>query len=606
MAFSEQFLDDIRHRVGLAALIGRRVRLIHKGHEHSGLCPFHNEKTPSFTVNEQKGFFHCFGCGAHGSVFDFVMRMENVGFAEAVTRLAAEAGLSLPDETPEEKATARRRQTLHDACEAAAAFFERGLRMPVGTDALAYLSRRGLDDSVIRRFRLGFAPDGGQALKTALARDGFEEATLIEAGLVIRSDRPGGGTYDRFRGRVMFPIRDRRGRVVGFGGRVLGAGEPKYLNSPETPLFQKGRLLYNLDQAARSVRGAGTLLVVEGYMDVIGLARTGRDAVVAPLGTALTEDQLRALWALTAEPVLCFDPDAAGQRAALRAAEKALALMRSGFGLRFAFLTTETGDDPDGVARRYPAQFLDRAIADAVSLSELLFSVEAGDRRPRTAEARAALQLRLRQRAGQAADQGLRAHLERAFRERLWALSDDRRDLRRGSGEGYRRGDGRRPRPPEWMADPAPRAVRSVHDADKTLLAIIIKDPAFFHLVEEDLGSVTLGDDDLDRLRQDLIGLLSGTTGGDAAALAEALTQRGTDGIADEIMGDPVIRRHPALADDADTAGRRALWDRCLAAVRRRQERAAGLAASAAGEPTERETMARLRALRLALDAADD
>jgi DNA primase len=609
MAFSEQFLDDIRHRIGLTDLIGRRVRLIRRGHEASGLCPFHNEKTPSFTVNEQKGFFHCFGCGANGTLFDFVMRMDNVGFAEAVTRLAAEAGLSLPDETPEEKETARRRQTLHDASEAAAAFFERALRMPVGTDALAYLRRRGLDDDVIRRFRLGFAADGGQALRTGLARDGFEEATLIEAGLVIRSERPGGGSYDRFRGRVMFPIRDRRGRVVGFGGRVLGAGEPKYLNSPETPLFQKGRLLYNLDQAAAAVRRAGTLLVVEGYMDVIGLARAGRDGVVAPLGTALTEDQLRSLWALTAEPVLCFDPDAAGHRAALRAAEKALALMRSGFGLRFAFLSTQTGDDPDGVARRYPVQFMDRAIADAVSLSELLFSVEAGDRRPRTAEARAALQQRLRQRASQAADGGLRAHLERTFRERLWALSDDRRDLKRGDGKGYGRdgeqGGRRRPRLPDSVAEHAPGAVRSVHDADRTLLAIIIKDPAFFHQVEEDLGSVTLADGALDRLRQDIISLLSGAAGGDSAALKDALAERGSGAIADDILDDPVIRRHPALADDADEVGRRALWDRCLAAVKRRQERSAGPAADGT-EPTDAEKMARLRALRLALDAADD
>lgn len=594
MAFSEAFLEDIRQRIGLAERVGRDVRLIRRGHEYSGLCPFHNEKTPSFTVNEQKGFFHCFGCGAHGSLFDFVMRIDNIGFAEAVARLAADAGLTLPDETPQEKEQARRRQTLHEAMEAAAQLFEKALRTPAGADALAYLRRRGLDEGLLRRFRLGYAADARHALKTRLTGDGVDEATLVEAGLVIVSDRPGGGTYDRFRGRVMFPIRDRRGRVVGFGGRVIAGGEPKYLNSPETPLFQKGRLLYNLDQVA-SRRLAGALLVVEGYMDVIGLTRAGYDRVVAPLGTALTEDQLRVLWALTPEPVLCFDPDAAGHRAALRAAERALPVIRAGFGLRFAFLSTQTGDDPDGVARRYPRQFLDSAVSDALSLSDLLFSVELGGRRPRTAEARAALQHRLRQRSAQATDPALRAHLQRVFRDRLWAL---------GGGRASERG---RPSPPSItpVADHAAPPVRSVDDAETTLLALVMTDPPFFHQIEDDLGSVTFGDPALDQLRQELIAALSGTSMPSVETLTETLARRGTAEVARAILTNPVIRGHPDLAPDADGPRRRALWDRCIAAVRRRHAIALS-PHTTPGEPSEAEMRARVREQRLALDATDD
>jgi len=311
MAFSPDFLDEIRARIGLADLIRGRVRLTAKGREFQGLCPFHNEKTPSFTVNEQKGFYHCFGCGAHGGVFDFVMQSEGLSFRDAVEKLAADAGLQVPVDTPEERDRARRRQTLHDVMEVAAAYFEKTLRMPEGKTASNYLRGRGVDDPAIARFRLGYAPDSRSSLKAALGREGIGEELMAEAGLVISPDEPGRSSYDRFRGRLMFPITDRKGRVVGFGGRILGDGEPKYLNSPETPVFQKGRLLYGLPLAAKAARDQRALLVVEGYMDVIALAQGGFENAVAPLGTALTEDQIGELWKLVDEPVLCFDGDAA-------------------------------------------------------------------------------------------------------------------------------------------------------------------------------------------------------------------------------------------------------------------------------------------------------
>ncbi|MEK7245331.1 MAG: DNA primase, partial [Pseudomonadota bacterium] len=293
MAFPAAFLEELRARAGLVPLVGKRVRLIRRGREHLGLCPFHKEKTPSFTVNEDKGFYHCFGCGKHGSIFDFVMETEGLSFPEAVERLAQLAGMELPERDPESRVRDESRGALMPALAAACAFFERTLRMPEGRLALEYLRGRGLADETIAQFRLGYAPDSRGSLKAALLREGFTEERLVEAGLLILpEDNSARGTYDRFRGRVMFPIADRRGQVIAFGGRILGDGEPKYLNSPETPVFHKVFSLYGLSHAAGPARTAGEVFVVEGYMDVIGLHQGGIRNAVAPLGTALTEDQI--------------------------------------------------------------------------------------------------------------------------------------------------------------------------------------------------------------------------------------------------------------------------------------------------------------------------
>ena len=342
MSFSPQFLDELRARLSLAAVIGRRVRLIKRGREYIGLCPFHKEKTPSFNVVEDKGFFHCFGCGVHGDVIGFTMQSRNLGFREAVEALAAEAGLELPKESAQERESAQRQVGLQQAMEAACVFFAEELWRPSGSAGLTYLRQRGLDDQTIRRFRLGFAPDGSSALKRALGEE-IPEPLLFEGGLLRRRDD--GSSYDYFRNRVMFPIGDRSDRVIAFGGRIIGEGQPKYLNSPETPLFQKGRVLYGW-AAARAAAGKDpSVIVTEGYMDVIALHRAGFNTAVAPLGTALTEVQLEELWKLAPEPVLCFDGDSAGERAALRAAERALPLLRPGLTLRFA--TLPAGEDPD-------------------------------------------------------------------------------------------------------------------------------------------------------------------------------------------------------------------------------------------------------------------
>jgi DNA primase len=294
MAFPPRFLDELRQRVSLAEIVGRRVKLIRRGREFTGLCPFHNEKTPSFSVVEEKCFYHCFGCGAHGDVIGFTMQTENLSFPEAVEQLARRAGLEVPQESREERERAERQATLQTTVDAACAFFENMLHGPEGRAARAYLEQRGLDDATIRRFRLGFAPDGRDKLKRAVMSATMPEALLLEAGL-LRKPEGGGETYDYFRNRVIFPIGDRRGRIIAFGGRVMDDGQPKYLNSPETPLFQKGRNLYGWALARIAAAKDPSAIVVEGYMDVIALHRAGFTTAVAPLGTALTETQIEEL-----------------------------------------------------------------------------------------------------------------------------------------------------------------------------------------------------------------------------------------------------------------------------------------------------------------------
>ncbi len=342
MAFPPGFLDELRGRISLSGLVGRRVRLVRRGREFAGLCPFHHEKTPSFYVVEDKDFFHCFGCGAHGDAIGFTMRADNLDFLEAVEKLAGEAGLAVPQATPEEREKARRQKTLLETLEAAAVFYEARLWSPAGRLARDYLETRGLDPDTIRRFRLGWAPDERQALRRALAAD-YTEPLLVEAGLLHQPDE--GEPFDYFRGRVMFPIGDRAGRVIAFGGRVLGDGQPKYLNSPESPVFEKGRVLYGWSAARAATTEGRDVIVTEGYMDVIALHRAGFKSAVAPLGTALGEFQLQELWRLGPEPILCFDGDAAGQRAAARALRRALPLLRPGCSLRFSGLPA--GEDPE-------------------------------------------------------------------------------------------------------------------------------------------------------------------------------------------------------------------------------------------------------------------
>ena len=368
---SPQWLDELRMRTTLSAVIGRTVRLTKAGREFKACCPFHNEKTPSFYVNDEKGFYHCFGCEAHGDAIRWMTDQRGMPFMDAVKELAAEAGMEVPAPDPRAAQQAEKRASLHDVTAAAQDFYVRQLASPEGAEARAYLKGRGFSDATVREFGFGYAPEDRQALKKALQ---FEEPMLVEAGMRIEVD--GKDPYDRFRGRLMLPIQDRRERIIAFGGRILDADAygPKYLNSPDTPLFDKGRTLYNLHRAAPAARQSGRIIVVEGYMDAIALANAGIHEAVAPLGTALTENQIELLWKQVERPILCFDGDNAGQRAAMRAIGRVLPMLRPGHSL--SIVRMPAGMDPDDLIRDKGVAAMEDLLSSPASLLDTLWAFE--------------------------------------------------------------------------------------------------------------------------------------------------------------------------------------------------------------------------------------
>ncbi len=418
MALSPQWLDQLRARITLSTVIGRSVRLQKAGREFKACCPFHDEKSPSFTVNDAKGFYHCFGCGAHGDAIRWLTDHQGMAFMDAVKDLAAEAGLELPAPDPRMAQQAEKRASLHDVTAAAQDWFAANLRVAEGAAARAYLEQRGISGATIREFGFGFAPEGRQALKSALSQ--FDEAMLAEAGMRIAPSDHGSDKqpYDRFRNRLMLPIHDARGRVIAFGGRILDAEAhgPKYLNSPDTPLFDKGRTLYNLHRAAPAARKAGRMVVVEGYMDVIALAQAGIAEAVAPLGTALTEHQLELLWRQVERPILCFDGDAAGQRAAMRAIERALPLLRPAHSLGIVRLPT--GVDPDDLVRQQGPAAIERLLAEPMGLLDSLWQFERDAQPLASPEDKAGLKARLLEHVDTIADPDIKALYRRELLER--------------------------------------------------------------------------------------------------------------------------------------------------------------------------------------------
>ena len=413
MTLSPAWLDELRSRTLLSSLIAPSVKLIKAGREYKACCPFHQEKTPSFTINDDKGFYHCFGCGAHGDAIRFLTDARGMQFMDAVKELAAKAGMEVPAADPRTRDQAERASSLTDVMGAVQQWFAEQLQGVEGAEARDYLAKRGIDAGAIARFGLGLAPQGRCRLKQALSALG--EDKLIETGMLIQPEeadpspslRTGKESYDRFRSRLMFPIRDARGRVIAFGGRILGEGEPKYLNSPDTPIFDKGRTLYNLDRAGPASRTAKRLIVVEGYMDVIALDRAGISEVVAPNGTAVTESQLERMWRLDPMPILCFDGDSAGRKAAVRAALRALPHIGPDLTLRFVELPA--GQDPDDVVRSAAAAVggdgaaqqkagrdaLEALLAKPEPLDERLWRHERDAAPLTTPEARAGLRQRL-------------------------------------------------------------------------------------------------------------------------------------------------------------------------------------------------------------------
>lgn len=416
MPIPERFIDELKSRLNVSDVVGKRLRLERKGREFQACCPFHKEKTPSFTVNDAKGFYHCFGCGQHGNVISFVMEYDGLSFPEAVERLAAEAGLEMPVEKPEERQHRERARSLKEVVALAATLYHEQLFAPAGREALEYIEARGLSKAAIERFGLGYSPNGRDWLIKTLAAKGIDLEPLLETALAKKPD-DGRPAFDMFRDRLMFPICDRQGSPVAFGGRILGNGEPKYLNSPETTLFHKGRLLYGAHLARKSAYDHGEVIVAEGYMDVIALAQGGFTQSVAPLGTALTEDHLAQLFKFAPEPILCFDGDRAGQQAMARAAIRALPVLKPGNALRFAILPK--GEDPDTLIRTKGATAMRAVLNRSATLVDVLWRAARLNMRSDGPEQRAGLWRDLRDQLAVVEDPLVKGNLEAALHEKF-------------------------------------------------------------------------------------------------------------------------------------------------------------------------------------------
>ncbi len=558
--FTPEFLDELKSRLRPSDVIARTVKLKKQGAEYAGLSPFTKEKTPSFFVNDQKGFYHCFSSGKHGDVISFLQETQNLPFHEAVAALAEEAGLELPRDDPREAERARERVGLVEACEAAAKFFAAMLARVDGRDAARYLENRGVAPNEIATFRLGFAPGQRTALKDHLINKGFLEETLIEAGLLIKPE-DGGASYDRFRNRIMFPITDPRGRAIAFGGRALDPdARAKYLNSPETPLFQKGDVLYNLGPArAAAADGLRPLIACEGYMDVIALAGAGIRTAVAPLGTALTERQMALLWRGSDEPILCFDGDGAGLRAAYRSIDRALPQLKPGKSFLFAFLPD--GQDPDDLVRAKGAAAFDAVLAEARPLVEVLWRRETEARPLDTPERRAALRAHLRALVNSVADKDVRAAYGADLAARLdaaFSRPERRRPARRGPDD-PRRSRGDQGRFATWArlepraSDGLKRAgAPSVWRREATLVLALINHPALLEAAEAVLLELRLTEPDLDALFRAVLSALAGDPALDSAALKSHLRGVEVTDILERVLRDETLNRQSFIRPDVE------------------------------------------------------
>jgi DNA primase len=559
MRFTPQFLDELKARLPVSEVVGKRVKLVRSGREFKGLSPFNKEKTPSFFVNDQKQAWFDFSSGKNGSIFDFVMQSEGVSFPEAVERLAQMAGMPLPKVSREDEARDARRKTLHDVVELAAKFFQDTLASRTGAKARGYLADRGLDPATQLKFRLGFAPGERFALKEHLGSHGIPVEDMVEAGLLISGDDiplP----FDRFRDRVMFPISDLRGRVIAFGGRALEKdAQAKYLNSPETPLFHKGATLYNIAAARQAAHDGGQkgapIIAVEGYVDVIAMVTAGFPATVAPLGTALTEDQLALLWKMADEPVLCFDGDGAGLRAAYRAVDLAMPRLKPGKSLKFALLPQ--GQDPDDLVRSGGREAVSDVIAAARPLAGMLWARETEGHSFDTPERRAALEARVNEVTAAIADDAVRKYYRQDFSARLSqffaperAQQGEARWREPRSGANWREprpgGNWRQRRNSEWQRGDAPRpagrstpyvvlsqqlASSPVHRGHRTavprrealILQAALNYPWLLHDHLEELASLEFRHADAERLKNALIDIAAHSAGHAAILDAEAL-----------------------------------------------------------------------------------
>ncbi len=569
MRFDERFLDEIKSRLRLSDVIGKTVKLRRQGREFVGLSPFTKERSPSFFVNDDKGFFHDFSSGKHGDLISFLQETERLTFMEAVERLAGEAGVPLPAPDPQAAAEDKARAGLGEWLQLAAAWFEAELRRPVGRAAREYLTARGLPESEWTRFRIGFSPPARTALKDYLIAKGARPMELAEAGLVITPE-DGSASYDRFRDRILFPITDGRGRVISFGGRAMDPqARAKYLNGPDSPLFDKGRILFGLPEARRLLQAGGAdaaLVVVEGYMDVIACQRAGV-AAVAAMGTSLTETQMELLWRLHSEPTLCFDGDRAGMQAASRAIDRALPLLRAGRSFRFAIVTG--GKDPDDVLREQGPAALRAQLGETTPFVDALFARERDATTLDTPERRAGLKQRLRERARSIADADLAGAYQGALQQRFDQLFAPARPAAGlGFQTPFRRQNGRwRENSPPAPTFPTPegraaarRLAGQISPLAAALARRVLADPGVIDDYLEAVQTRGLGDPALLPLAREIVRLRIDADILDSEALRRHLTESGFSALLIDIDRAATHAGAPFNQSDVTLAVARSQW----------------------------------------------
>ncbi len=597
-------LDDFKARLPLLEIVNRHVRLIPRGNKHVGLCPFHQEKSPSFTVFPDQGNYHCFGCGAHGTAIDFVMATEGLGFADALRRLSDLTGIPAPLREPADGQKRPPAEPLIAANEAAERWFRGRLAAGEGRIARDYLAGRGVPPALWDRFALGYAPESRDGLVKALMAAGIPPAVQAEAGLVALPE-DGGAPYDRFRHRLIFPIRDQRGRLVGFGGRALGEARAKYLNSPETPLFHKGSLLYGFDLAAKPARERREIFIVEGYLDVIAMAGAGFENTTAPLGTAVSEEQLRLLWRHAEEPYVCLDGDAAGLAAAMRMIRRALPIMAGGQTLRFIVLPS--GEDPDSLLRTGGRDALDRLIQAAVPLSRMIWQVELAAEPAETPEQIAGLRRRLLDYVRLAGDRGLhdglKSHFDGLVYELRRAAPGRRAAAGRPPGRGRFEAPGGRG---GWTGVGAARLASSLasraRDANLELLGVFLEQPALLESFGDELAAVPFDHPVADAARHELLNWFAASDHLDAADLRNHLTHYGFAVVVEQARA--CFARLTTTVDEE--AGIDELLGRMLDGLRRRAARRSEAEAFAEGIGGDTDGLAGRRFDRLLNERTDD
>ena len=555
MRFGESFLEELKSRIRPSDVIGRHVKLRRQGREFAGLSPFTNEKTPSFFVNDDKGFYHCFSSGKHGDAISFLMEVEGLSFPEAVERLANMAGMTMPKADPDAEKRAARNKVTINWMDEAQVFFQKALFMDQGREARDYLKRRGLDRNAAETFGIGFAPDSFSALKDAMVQKGASLDVLIEAGLLIEPEDQSREPWDRFRNRIMFPIHDPRGRLVAFGGRAMEKdAKAKYLNSPETGIFHKGRVLYRYPEARRALSNpqnpARGLIVAEGYMDVIALSRAGFDHAVAPLGTALTEDQLDLLWRAGPEPILCFDGDKAGLRAAFRSVERAVPKIKPGQTLRFALLPD--GQDPDDLIQDKGRAAMQAVLERSVPLIDMLWQREVEAEPLNTPEARAGLKDRIFGVLREFSHDGVRDQYKTALLDRF----DREFGRRRQANAGNRRA----PRTVSASQKMAMGSDAMVHARETRIIGAIFEWPDLLIHIDQQFFGLNFRSEPYQKLQSTLLSYWRVTNSVEKSALLAHIEAQGLDKLLHNLRRERLLTVAAMGGTDADLETRLALW----------------------------------------------